>query len=146
MTPSSIVIFFQLASLSLNIANVAILNQYNTFYWIVTNMIKLGGNSFKNLRVCLKTSQILTLNKACVKSCCVVKNLTFLRNMCIISTYFMLCRPSYAKPKDCSIMNRINLTDKIMLPPLSKLSLSPSFQPCAHFLFIFLTFLSSVTP
>ena len=86
----------------------------------VTYMIKPGGNFFKNLRVCLKTSLANILNRACVKYCCVVKNLTFLRNMCITSLSSMLCRPSYVKPKDCSIMNKINLIDKIMLPPLSE--------------------------
>ena len=110
-------------------------------------MIKLGGNSFKNLRVCLKTSQILTLNKACVKSCCVVKNLPFLRNMCITSLSSMLCRPSYVKPKDCSTMNKINLIDKIMLPPQSEFPKIPNlfsfFLPCT---LTSMLFLSSETP
>ena len=96
-------------------------------------MIKQGGNYFKNLRVCLKTSQTHILNKACVKSCYVVKNLTFLRNMCTISLSFMLCRPSYAKPKDCSIMNRINPIYITMLPPLSEFPFSPTFQPLPIF-------------
>ena len=89
-------------------------------------MIKPGGNFFKNLKVCLKTSLANILNRACVKYCCVVKNLTFLRNMCITSLSSMLCRPSYVKPKDCSIMNKINLIDKIMLPPQSEFPKIPN--------------------
>ena len=116
-------------------------------------MIKPGGNFFKNLRVCLKTSQANIPNRAYVKYCCVVKNLTFLRNMCITSLSSMLCRPSYVKPKDCSIMNKINLIDKIMLPPQSEFPKIPNLICFFVFFLLFLPctltsmlFLSSETP
>ena len=101
-------------------------------------MIKPGGNFFKNLKVCLKTSQANIPNRAYVKYCCVVKNLTFLRNMCITSLSSMLCRPSYVKPKDCSTMNKINLIDKIMLPPQSEFPKIPNLI-CFFVFFSFFT-------
>ena len=110
-------------------------------------MIKPGGNFFKNLKVCLKTSQANIPNRAYVKYCCVVKNLTFLRNMCITSLSSMLCRPSYVKPKDCSIMNKIDPIDKIMLPPQSEFPKIPNlFLLFLPFTLTSMLFLSSETP
>ena len=90
-----IALCFQLICLSLNLASVAIiLSQLNTIFWIVEYTYDHArAQLVHKLEDLLENKPNSYSKKIYVKSCCVVRNRTSLKNTATMSTYSLQSKP-----------------------------------------------------